>query len=776
MAGPFQAGATVIGNKRGVGVVAAVLMVLCWVAWAAEPETVVEVRVQGNRRLSEAAVLSHVMTRPGSVYDESVVRADEQRLLETDQFTGVLVTKTVTDEGVVVTFTVTEREAVVEVSIVGAKKIKPADLTKELGFGVGDPLDRFLIENGRRTIERRYREKSFTEVEVTLDEDALREGRVIYTVREGPKTHIHRLRFQGDTHFGWLKLRMSVGSAQRLWPFVAGVLEEEQVQRDVMTLRNLYVADGFLDAEVSYHLELSPDKSRAVLTFVIVQGPRYCVGRIILRGNTVFGDDDLIARLGMQSGDYFTSLGLQRDVRTLHDAYGEVGHIYAVVRASRQFPPPEGPAAEAAVVNVVYDITEDQPYRVGRVLIRGNTVTQDRVIRREVRFFPEQLYNTVAAEESRKRLMETRLFTKVTVAPEGTAPGVRDVVVVVEEGDTAQILLGVGVNTNSGLVGNITYVERNFDILAWPGRKRPPGAPPFRGGGQRLTISLEPGLEMSQAYIDWFEPRMGDTYLSLGQRLFFFMRERESYDEQRAGYMASVGRRFPNRWYAELSGRIEGVRVRDLSSSAPPEVMADKGDNFLAGPKVTFTRDTTDSRWLPSTGDRFQVSYEQIAGDHSFGEALADYRRYHTVWVDGLDRKHIVAGRVTAGYICGDAPVFEKFYGGGIGSVRGFEYRGISPRSMGTNEQIGGDFLFLAGAEYTFPLIGEMLRGVVFIDTGTVEESFEVTTYRAAGGFGVRWVIPLLGQVPMSFDFGFPMSKDSQDDTQIFSFSVGWTF
>jgi outer membrane protein insertion porin family len=264
--------------------------------------------------------------------------------------------------------------------------------------------------------------------------------------------------------------------------------------------------------------------------------------------------------------------------------------------------------------------------------------------------------------------------------------------------------------------------------------------------------------------------------MSLGQRVFFFMRERETYDEQRAGYMASVGKRFPNRWYVELSGRLENVGVNNLDSSAPPEVVDDEGDTFLAGPKLTFTRDRTDSRWLPSTGDRFQISLEQIVGGASFGETVMDYRRYRTVWVDALDRKHILAGRVTAGSIYGDAPVFERFYGGGIGSLRGFDYRGISPRSAGTDESIGGDFLFLAGAEYTFPLVGEMLRGVVFLDTGTVEENFEVTTYRAAGGFGVRWVIPLLGQVPMSFDFGFPFSKDSQDDTQIFSFSVGWTF
>ena len=769
------------GNNRRVLAVGVAVATLCLIAVvsapAAPPNTIVEVRVVGNQRLSEGAVLSHVKARPGASYDESAVKEDEQRLLETRQFTSVVVTKAVTEEGVIVTFTVAERAGILEIGVVGAKKIKESDLLKELTFGVGDPLDQFLVESGRKNIETRYREKSFGQVEVTVDEAALREGRVIYDIREGPRTLISKIRFEGNTHFGWLKLRMSIGSAQRLWPFVAGVLSDEQIQRDVESLRNLYVGDGFLDAEVSRRLDLSEDRSRGVLTFVIAQGPRYHIGQILINGNTVFSDDDLISRLSLQSGEYFTAQGLQRDAQAVQDTYGEVGHIDATVRASRQFPSPEGPVTEAAaVVNLVYDVNEGGAYQVGRVIIRGNDVTQDRVIRREMRFFPEQLYNTVAVEESRKRLMETGLFNKVTISPEGTTSGVRDVAVTVEEGNTAQILLGVGVNTNSGLVGNITYTQRNFDILGWPNAQRKFPTKAWRGAGQRLTISVEPGLEMSQAYIDWFEPRLGDSQLSLGQRLYFFDRDRESYDEQRGGYMASVGRRFPNRWYVELAGRIEDVRLRNVDSTAPSEVRQDEGDNFLAGPKITFTRDRTDSRWMPSSGDRFQVSYEQIVGDHNFGEMVGDYRIYRTVWMDALDRKHIVAGRLTAGHIFGDAPVFERFYGGGIGSVRGFEYRGISPRGAGTSDQIGGEFMLLAGAEYTFPLVGDQLRGVLFLDTGTVEEDFGVSSYRASAGFGVRWVIPLLGQVPMSFDFGFPISKDSQDDTQIFSFSVGWTF
>jgi outer membrane protein assembly complex protein YaeT len=772
----------VIGNIRLLWVVWAALAAVCLAAQAAEepaaaPSTVLEVRVEGNQRLSAEAVLSHVRIRAEAPFDESVVKADEQRLLETRQFTNVAVTKTVTDKGVIVTFTVAERPGVVEIQFVGNQAVKTADLMKNLTFGVGDPLDRFSVESGRKAIEASYRDKGYPQVEVTVDADALKEGKVVYTIREGPKTLVRRIRFEGNTHFGWLKLRTSIGSSERFWPFITGVLDEDQIRHDTDTLRNLYVEDGFLDAEVSHRLDISPDKSRAVLTFLIKEGPRYRVQNTLLKGNTVFSDADLIARLSLQPDAFFTAQGLQHDIKAIGDAYGELGYIHAVVRASKQFPAPlpQDVAAPPPLVNIVYNITEDDQYRVGRIIIRGNAVTQDRVVRREMRFFPEQLYNTVAAEESRKRLMETGLFNKVTIMPEGNAPAVRDAAVVVEEAQTGQIMLGVGVSSNSGLLGNVTYTQKNFDIFAWPGRQRK-WTDAWKGAGQTLTISVEPGTELNQAYIDWLEPRLWDKQYSLGQRVYFFDRKRETYREERVGYVPSFGHRFANGWYGEVSGRIEDVHIGNLDSDAPPEVRDVEGDNFLAGPKVTFTRDRTDSRWMPSTGDRFQISAEQMAGAFTFTDVSADYRFYRTLWTDALDRKHILATRVMAGKIFGDAPVFEKYYGGGIGSLRGFKYRGISPRSEGTDEQIGGDFILLAGTEYTFPLIGDMLRGVVFLDTGTVEKNFEITNYRSSAGFGVRWMIPLLGQVPMSFDLGFPMTKSSEDDTQIFSFSVGWTF
>ena len=745
-------------------------------ATAQPAPNVVEVRVVGNKQMSTPAVLGHLQTRVGAPYDEKVMRADEQRLLKTGRFLSVSAVGTPTDQGISIVFTVAERPMIAGVVIRGNTSVKTSKLETELPFGASDPLNEYSITAGREAIKSLYKGKGYHFVDVTVDRKELKASKtVVYQVVEGPKVAVKKILFEGHTHFHTWTLLMKVGSSRRIWPFVVGKLDIDQVDRDVDAIRALYTGEGFLDAEVGRRLAFTDDKRRVVITFVIREGPRYTVNSVTFKGNTVFGNDRLAGRLNLTAGEHFTLLGQERDVKKLQDTYGELGYIEARVIPRKVFKEQPG------VLDLVYEITESDQYRVGAIDIQGNPVTDIRVIRRELRFYPEQIYNTVAVEESRHRLLETRLFDSVTITPTGKEPGVRNALVQLREGRTAEFLVGFGISSSSGLLGNIRFTQRNFDILGWPKSfsnvfsKRT-----FRGAGQTLSVVAEPGTELMRFHLNWFEPYLFDKPYSLGAKLFYFTRGRETYDESRYGTIVSLGHRFPNRWYGELAARIEGVNISDLDWDAPPEVTAVDGTHVMLGLRPTLVRDRTDSRWMPSRGDRIRFSYEQVTGDFDFSSLTGDYRFYRTLWTDALDRKHVLATRVAAGHMFGDAPVFEKFYGGGLSSVRGFDYRGISPRSMGTDEPIGGDFMFFLGTEYRFPIIGQggkgELQGVVFLDSGTVESQFELTTYRVSAGFGIRWFIPMFGPVPISLDFGFPLNKDDSDDTEILSFSFGWRF
>ncbi len=772
-----------------------VALCLCCAAGAQEPPTTVsEVRVEGNKRLSTNAVLSYVKTRPGTTYEAGIVKADRDRLMASGRFSSVVATRKYTRKGVVVTFKVAERPTVAVLTLRGSKHFKEAELRKELPIGEGDPLNAATIEAGKQALINKYRSEGFHFVSVTVDDEAMKkDNELIYRIVEGPRTIISKVRIEGNHYFSTLNLKIRIDTKAKFWPFITGALNNEKLQRDVTMIRNMYTADGFLDAEVGRRLDFSDDKRKVEVTFIVKEGQRYRINDIRFKGNTVFSGDELRKHMLFRQGAFYSAETMRFDQKRLENAYGALGYIEADIRVEKQFVSPEAPppawvteqdvdGGNPALLNLLATVRENDQFRIGTITIKGNSVTQERVIRRELNFRPEQLYNTVAVERSKRSLMEMRLFDGVNINPtDTTQKDVKDVVVEVAEGRTRELLIGVGVSSNSGLLGTVSYTERNFDILRWPNSLKNLIKPTtFRGAGQRLTISAEPGNEVMRFNVGWFSPYLFDLPYSLGWKGYYFMRDYDDYDEGRIGTQVSLGHRFKNRWYGELSTRLESIDM-NVPDDAAVEIIEDEGSHTLLGFRGSLVRDRTDSRWMPSTGDRFNFAYEQVVGTDTFGKFTAGYRIYRTVYTDSLDRKHILAGRLNYGHIVGDAPVFEKFYGGGIGSVRGFKYRGISPRGTWPGgapheDPIGGDVMFFAGTEYSFPLVTDMIRGVVFLDSGTVEEKFEITTYRVSAGVGFRWQIPFMGPVPMAFDFGFPLVKDDRDDTQVFSFSLGWTF
>ncbi|MEW6250710.1 MAG: BamA/TamA family outer membrane protein, partial [Planctomycetota bacterium] len=173
---------------------------------------------------------------------------------------------------------------------------------------------------------------------------------------------------------------------------------------------------------------------------------------------------------------------------------------------------------------------------------------------------------------------------------------------------------------------------------------------------------------------------------------------------------------------------------------------------------------------------RVSFSYEQVMGPGSFGKPAVSGAWYKTLSTDLLDRRSVLGVRGDMAWIVGDAPVYERYYAGGFGSLRGFEYRGVSPRAGFQDNAIGGDFIVLSGAEYSFPVYGRSFRGVLFTDMGTVERSFEISSWRASVGFGLRVQLDFFGPVPLVFDFGFPIASDDDDEEQIFNFAFGASF
>jgi outer membrane protein insertion porin family len=746
----------------------------------AAPATVVKVQVIGNKIVPTAAVLSYVKTRVGEPLNDTTLQADQKRLLSSGRFETATISTQPTAAGVSVQITVTERPLIASLQILGNKRFSSESLQEDVGLKAGDPLSDPNIEAARLAIELLYKEDGFPLVRVGV---AKKRGEVIYRIVEGPKVIIKDVEFRGNDFHGDTSLMFKCETKEIMWPVIKGLFNKEKIDRDKSMLRNLYVDEGFLDCEVAAKIDyLSAAKTECKVTFEILEGPRYRVGAIKFVGNSIFPAADLQRRMILKTGGFFLAESLQKDATAIKDTYGELGYIEANVAAAKRY---NAPGKGDALVNLVFTIRENDQFRIGRIRVKGNRVTTVNVILRECPFFPEQLYNGPTVKNSKNRLEQLRLFKPGSVNITPVASGgknVKDMVVEVQEDRTLDLILGVGVSSNDGLVGNVSLTQRNFDLSklwdpsSWNHLLKP-GT--FKGAGETMSLVAEPGMQYSRLTLAWFTPYVNDKPYTAGVRLNYLKRDYDDYEEQRMGVSASVGHLFRNRWYGEGIVRVESIDLSSPATSAV-EIRADDGSHTLLGFKARLVRDRTIKQgWMPVSGDKFEVSFEQVMGSSSFGKFETSYRKYWTAHTDALNRKHVIMARGRYRGIIGDAPVFERYYAGGPGSVRGFSYRGISPRGHNTTggvltDAIGGKSSAVLSCEYHIPMMTDKVTGVLFVDAGTCSASNSLDTFRASVGFGLRVQVPMLGPVPMALDFGFPISKQREDDTQFFSFSIGW--
>jgi outer membrane protein assembly complex protein YaeT len=744
-----------------------------------------DVQVLGNKQVATAIILNAVRTRPGDKFDPETVREDYQRIYGLRKFSNVEAKVEPTDTGVIVVFVVTEQKQISSISIRGNLAINTQKIENVIDVRVGEAIDRFRLALARQAIEALYREKNYPFAHVDIPPEPLAErGEVVFQIVEGPNVRVRNIDFPGAKGFDEDRLKKQIQTKTWIFVFRSGTFSPQVVDDDVALLQNFYKQKGYFDARVGRKLIWSPDMSEVQVNYVIDEGPRYTIDRVSFKGISAAGEADLRAGLRLREGMPYDNDILQRDIRQIVRVYSPLGFIYQPFSTDPDYlridaRPVYG--AEPGTVELVYDISEGKPFRLGRIIMKGNTKTQDKVILREMRVAPGQLYNSAEIQDATERLRGTPFFSSVAISPIGNDPEIRDLLVEVTEARTASFNIGGGINSNGGIGGSISYEQKNFDITDWPRSfSEFFNGQALVGAGQTFRASFEPGTEITNISLFFAEPYLFDQNYGFSAEAYLRNRVREHYDDQRLGGRLSLTKRFNFVWSGRISFRGEQV---DIDRIQDPEVRAEEivdaeGKSTLTSIGLQLRRDTTNRGLLPSRGTTTTGSVEffgALGGDYTFQRFTLDWDGYLTLAEDLQDRKVILALHANGGYISGDAPFFETFYGGGIGSVRGFKFRGISPRSGPAEDPVGGDFLLTGSAEISFPLVGDQLRGVVFTDAGTVEEDVEFGTIRTSVGAGIRLTIPLLGQTPIAVDFAYPLTKDDEDDTQVISFSFGFS-
>jgi len=674
------------------------------------------------------------------------------------------------------------RGIVKSIDFVGNDSIKDKKLRKKLDFKAGDYLDSVLAGAGRITIAEHYRKKGFADVRVTLDSDELASGRVVYIINEGQKFRIRSIKFKGNEFFKTSDLKNVIKIRTRSWLIRPVYYDEEKIAADLRKLRNFYFDRGFLNYDVKC-------EGRSEIVFIIEEGPRYIVGETIVEGNKYFDNEKLLDGLELETGEIYYPQKAKEHARRILRLYNENGFINVQLEQLHDFA-----QTGINVVNVKFNIAEGSQFRIGHVDITGNEQTQDKVIRRvldEYDFTPGKLYNAHMAPVQGGGDLETILQRRTMseevivrpVVPAEDAESSRDLSVSMKEGLTGMWNPGVSFGSDTGVIGQLLWSQRNFDVTDWPesfGEFITMQS--FKGAGQSLSIALQPGTEVSYYSVEFVEPYFRDKPTSL--TVAGSSREwwRESHTEKTTKGYVGFSKRYKSRWFSSFGLRVENVDIDDIDLDAPQEIYDIKGNNLLIGTKFGIGKDTTDYGFLPGSGYKFDINYEQVTGDYDFGILEGSTVWYNTLHEDFQNRKTILATKILAATTFSNAPPFERFYTGGIGyyGIRGFEYRGISTRGLQTNvlnpqrkDPIGSDWVLLANTELTVPLIGENVSAIFFLDSGTIDTG----PYRAAVGGGIQVMIPqVFGPVPMRFSLASPLNKDDDDETQSFSFFMGRLF
>lgn len=745
----------------------------------------------------------------------------------------------------------------------GAQALASAFKKKETVTKAGDTLSEERLRRDAVAMEDFYRDKGYKDVKITPVTTPVEggEAKVTFEIDEGLRGFIRKIRFIGNQTATSEELTKVVKLKPKAWWQLfskSDRYEEYGMKDDIARLKNFYLNRGYIDVNVTGSIDLprnvrneeaeadakqreeakpedfNPDDIPAedlILTYRIEEGRQYRVGNLTVDGNTFFSSDDLQNELqnkakskeifdqvelkmikanGLQPGEVYSVNGLQASIETLQDKYGRRGFREARIETRLQ------PNVETGMIDVNFSIKEGEKFYVDKIEIQGNTVTKDKVIRREIDLAPGEVFDTVRERSSKAKIEGLNYFSKVeTYAEETDIPNRQKLIVKVTEKPTGEVSFGAGFSSVELLTGNITLGEKNFDI-----QKLFSTFPP-RGGGQKARLQAAIGFRSQNLSLSFTEPWFLDRPIRLDVSGFYNGASyiSEFYNQQNYGAAIGLSRRlgddFPlNKWSVGVTYRPEYYNIIDLQSDAPPYYQASTGDTLKSSLRGALTYDGRDSFMLARRGQYFELGAEgaggPLLGSQNTWKIRAEYRVYFPIW---KEQDWILSGRAQVGLVdtfstTEYVPIWDQLFAGGSGSIRGFNpslgstvnQGSVGPKQNG--QPVGGGTSGVYQVEMTapFPILEDRVRWAVFCDGGFVNEnvfdfapktynetqtmmvngaptSYDATNggFQVGVGFGIRMDI---GIGPMKFDVGFPvMTGDPNNkDGLKFYFDGGYQF
>jgi len=728
--------------------------------FASDQISVVSIEFEGNVRVDRTSIERVLGWKVGDPWDPGKLTSSVKSIYDMGTFSRVTIDDTETDMGMALVVRVKEFPMVRGITFSGNDKIDEPDLKQALhlkSFGFYDPAK---LTAEQKALLDLYREKGFYEAEVEAQVKETEKGiQILFEIAEGKKTNIREMDVLGNRSLNdkeVLKVMQTKEIGPFSWIMGGAAYKPLLLEDDLKRVHLLYMEHGYLDIKATGpEVRIHPEGGLYV-SIRVEEGVQYKVGAIRFTGDWTSLPEDRRRDLDLNTGDIFARGKMLRDINMLESSIKDKGYAWARVAPRMNKNP------ETGVVDLDLVLTRGELVRIRHVTISGNYKTRDYVIRREVRILEGDLYNQKLVDNTRRFVRALGFFDSVIVNVENVGMGEADIIVSVEEGSTGTISAGIAFSSQDGLLGTLSLAKANIF-----------------GRGQELKFSIELGTQITTFNIGFSEPRLFSSKYSFGANIFRARRDFTTYTQDSKGGNTRIGYRYSD--FSSILLRYQYIvyNVFDISPDAGLLILQQEGESITSSATISYRYDSRDLPTAPREGLLTTLSSEIaggiLGGNNDFWRNLFESSYFVPIIGDLVGSIHSEIG-VIKPYNGDDIPITERFFMGGLYSLRGFEYREVGPKNL-QGEPIGGDKSFLVNMEAVYPIIKEAnVKGVVFFDIGNVWGPWEDPQFsdlRTGAGFGFRWLSPM---GVLRLELGYNLDPKEGEIQPGWQFSVGALF
>ncbi|EAJ6150720.1 outer membrane protein assembly factor BamA [Campylobacter lari] len=721
--------------------------------------TIKDIKFEGLSQLSKESAIAVSKLKIGQKIDPASIDIAIKNLFDRNYFKDIAVE----EKNGVLTFKMVEKPSIGKIDIQGIASNDRKQIESLVGLKPGILYDENSAKDAAEKIKLFYQAKGFYDTVVEIKDEKLSNSsslKLTFVVNRGENIIIEKVHLSGAKNLSYSDIEPAIANKQRealgwMWGFNDGKLKIFDLANDSSRISDVYLKEGYLDVSVSpAFLNTYTDTYQADLTYFINEGEVYKVKEIKIF-NPIFSDKEneaLANDLKLSVGKIVNIEKLREDIKTIETKTADLGYAFVQVIPDIQ------KDKENHEAMIIFKVIPNEKVYIRDVIVSGNTKTVDRVIRRELYLTEGNLYNRTDLMDSRNALRRTAYFENVDIKEQRVDDTHIDLIVEVKEASTGAISGGIGYGTSDGILLSASLSDAN--IL---------------GSGMKGSVSIDKGDDTLSGRVSLRNPRVNDSDYSLGGSLYSDRLEWDSYDERNYGFDISVGKTLGRYTSIDLTYNLEQSDIYHLSDRLIAQGYK-LGKTYKSSITPSIVFNNTDDYYLPRSGFIASTSleYAGLGGDQEFISSTTKFNYYQGLEeFIGWDLIYRYKASFYKVWDQGYLPINEKLYLGGIGTIRGFDRRSVSPKNE-WGDETGGTVAFANSVELSFPIFDRIkLRGSIFFDYGAIGQSSLSQIQRWSTGVGFEWLTPLGA---LNLVFAKPFNTNSKDDISKFEFMLGARF